>query len=98
MIIRAAEFLLSAPERKEWPPPGAPVGVAQAEALLDALDRFESTTFDPAKIRSHVEQFNEEHFAWIQVSSRFASAERPAAVVAEALITVQSTCLASEPA
>ena len=32
-------------------------------AIADALDRFENTTFDAAKIRSHVEQFNEEHFA-----------------------------------
>ena len=32
-------------------------------AIAEALDRFESMEFDPAKIRSHVEQFNEEHFA-----------------------------------
>jgi glycosyltransferase involved in cell wall biosynthesis len=32
-------------------------------AVAQALDRFEATEFDPAKIRSHVEQFNEEHFA-----------------------------------
>jgi glycosyltransferase involved in cell wall biosynthesis len=35
----------------------------EPHAIADALDRFESTTFDAAKIRSHVEQFNEEHFA-----------------------------------
>jgi glycosyltransferase involved in cell wall biosynthesis len=35
----------------------------EPQAIADALDRFESMMFDPAKIRSHVEQFNEEHFA-----------------------------------
>jgi glycosyltransferase involved in cell wall biosynthesis len=35
----------------------------EPEAIADALDSFESLTFDPAKIRIHVEQFNEEHFA-----------------------------------
>jgi glycosyltransferase involved in cell wall biosynthesis len=35
----------------------------EPHAIADALDRFENTTFDAAKIRSHVEQFNEEHFA-----------------------------------
>jgi glycosyltransferase involved in cell wall biosynthesis len=32
-------------------------------AIAAALDRFESMEFDPTKIRRHVEQFNEEHFA-----------------------------------
>ena len=35
----------------------------QPRAIVEALDRFESTTFDPAKIRSHMEQFSEERFA-----------------------------------
>jgi glycosyltransferase involved in cell wall biosynthesis len=32
-------------------------------AIAEALDRFETMEFDPVKIRRHVEQFNEEHFA-----------------------------------
>ena len=32
-------------------------------AIAEAVDRFEDMQFDPDKIRSHVEQFNEEHFA-----------------------------------
>jgi glycosyltransferase involved in cell wall biosynthesis len=32
-------------------------------AISDALNRFESTTFDPERIREHVEQFTEERFA-----------------------------------
>jgi glycosyltransferase involved in cell wall biosynthesis len=32
-------------------------------AISEALDRFEETQFDSDKIRSHVEQFSEEHFA-----------------------------------
>ena len=32
-------------------------------AIAEALDRFEQMEFDPDKIRDHVEQFNEEHFA-----------------------------------
>jgi glycosyltransferase involved in cell wall biosynthesis len=35
----------------------------EPHAIADALGRFEATSFDPAKIRSHVEQFNEDHFA-----------------------------------
>jgi glycosyltransferase involved in cell wall biosynthesis len=35
----------------------------EPHAIAEALDRFESTVFDPAKICSHVEQFNQEHFA-----------------------------------
>jgi len=35
----------------------------EPHAIADALDRFESAAFDPAKIRSHVEQFTEERFA-----------------------------------
>lgn len=35
----------------------------QPQAIAEALDRFESMTFDPAKIRSHIEQFTEERFA-----------------------------------
>jgi glycosyltransferase involved in cell wall biosynthesis len=32
-------------------------------AIFEALDRFEEMQFDSDKIRSHVEQFSEEHFA-----------------------------------
>jgi glycosyltransferase involved in cell wall biosynthesis len=35
----------------------------EPKAIAEALDRFESINFDSAKIRSHVEQFDEEHFA-----------------------------------
>jgi len=35
----------------------------QPHAIADALDRFENTTFDAAKIRGHVEQFTEDRFA-----------------------------------
>jgi glycosyltransferase involved in cell wall biosynthesis len=34
-----------------------------AASIADALDRFETSSFDPEKIRSHVEQFTEERFA-----------------------------------
>jgi glycosyltransferase involved in cell wall biosynthesis len=34
-----------------------------AEAIAEALDRFETSSFDPDKIRRHVEQFTEERFA-----------------------------------
>jgi glycosyltransferase involved in cell wall biosynthesis len=33
------------------------------EAISDALDRFESTTFDPDKVRNHVQQFSLEAFS-----------------------------------
>jgi glycosyltransferase involved in cell wall biosynthesis len=32
-------------------------------AIAEAIDRFEETKFDSDKIRRHVEQFSEEHFA-----------------------------------
>lgn len=35
----------------------------EPQAIAEAIDRFEDMAFDPDKIRSHVEQFNEEHFA-----------------------------------
>lgn len=35
----------------------------EPRAIAAALDRFESATFDPDKIRRHVEQFTEERFA-----------------------------------
>jgi glycosyltransferase involved in cell wall biosynthesis len=35
----------------------------EAASVVEALDRFESATFDPDKIRSHVEQFTEERYA-----------------------------------
>jgi glycosyltransferase involved in cell wall biosynthesis len=35
----------------------------EPRAIAEALDRFESTTFDSDKIRSHMEQFTEERFA-----------------------------------
>jgi glycosyltransferase involved in cell wall biosynthesis len=34
-----------------------------AVSIADALDRFETSSFDPDKIRGHVEQFTEERFA-----------------------------------
>jgi glycosyltransferase involved in cell wall biosynthesis len=34
----------------------------EPKAIADALDRFEASTFDPDKIRAHVEQFTEEVF------------------------------------
>jgi glycosyltransferase involved in cell wall biosynthesis len=34
----------------------------EPRAIADALDRFEASTFDPDKIRAHVEQFTEEVF------------------------------------
>jgi glycosyltransferase involved in cell wall biosynthesis len=34
-----------------------------AASIADALDRFETSSFEPDKIRSHVEQFTEERFA-----------------------------------
>jgi glycosyltransferase involved in cell wall biosynthesis len=34
-----------------------------AASIADALDRFETSSFDQEKIRSHVEQFTEERFA-----------------------------------
>lgn len=35
----------------------------EPRAIAEALDRFEQMEFDPDKIRRHVEQFDEEHFA-----------------------------------
>lgn len=35
----------------------------QPQAIAEAVDRFETMTFDPAKIRSHIQQFTEERFA-----------------------------------
>jgi glycosyltransferase involved in cell wall biosynthesis len=35
----------------------------EPKSIVEAIDRFEQLQFDPDKIRSHVEQFNEEHFA-----------------------------------
>jgi glycosyltransferase involved in cell wall biosynthesis len=35
----------------------------EPKAISEALDRFEQMQFDPDKIRRHVEQFDEEHFA-----------------------------------
>jgi glycosyltransferase involved in cell wall biosynthesis len=35
----------------------------EASAVAEALDRFETSSFDPDKIRRHVEQFSEERFA-----------------------------------
>jgi glycosyltransferase involved in cell wall biosynthesis len=35
----------------------------EPRAIAAALDRFETMTLDPDKIRSHVEQFTEEVFA-----------------------------------
>ncbi|OBF30312.1 glycosyl transferase family 1 [Mycobacterium sp. ACS1612] len=35
----------------------------EPKAIAEALDRFEQMEFDPDKIRRHVEQFDEEHFA-----------------------------------
>ncbi len=35
----------------------------EPRAIAAALDRFENATFDPDKIRRHVEQFTEERFA-----------------------------------
>jgi glycosyltransferase involved in cell wall biosynthesis len=35
----------------------------EPKAIAEALDRFEDVQFDSDKIRSHVEQFSEEHFA-----------------------------------
>ena len=35
----------------------------EPQAVAEALDRFEATTFDAEKIRRHVEQFTEERFA-----------------------------------
>jgi glycosyltransferase involved in cell wall biosynthesis len=35
----------------------------EPKAISEALDRFEETEFDSDKIRRHVEQFSEEHFA-----------------------------------
>lgn len=34
-----------------------------ATSIAEALDRFEASSFDPDKVRSHVEQFTEERFA-----------------------------------
>ena len=35
----------------------------EPKAIAEAIDRFEQTEFDSDKIRRHVEQFSEEHFA-----------------------------------
>jgi glycosyltransferase involved in cell wall biosynthesis len=35
----------------------------EAAAIAEALDRFETSSFDPDKVRRHVEQFTEEKFA-----------------------------------
>jgi glycosyltransferase involved in cell wall biosynthesis len=37
--------------------------VPEPQAIAEALDRFEATAFDAAKVRSHMEQFTEERFA-----------------------------------
>lgn len=35
----------------------------EAVAIAEALDRFETSAFDPDKVRRHVEQFTEERYA-----------------------------------
>jgi glycosyltransferase involved in cell wall biosynthesis len=35
----------------------------RAASIAEALDRFEASSFDPDKVRRHVEQFTEERFA-----------------------------------
>jgi glycosyltransferase involved in cell wall biosynthesis len=35
----------------------------EPRAIAEALDRFEDSSFDPDKIRRHIDQFTEERFA-----------------------------------
>ena len=55
----------------------------EAAAIAEALDRFEASSFDPDKIRSHVEQFTEAryadalHAAVDDLAARSASAAKP---------------------